>query len=111
MCQERNSKDVFLYKWLPEKIVEHTNNAAEIIFSLFSSQYKAMKEFRTPKRAQAYRNCLTLRYNFRIFSRGKQRGLAPVQVEGLSASLNDRSEFLYPEDETSLGELLFLSRT
>jgi hypothetical protein len=31
---KRNSKGLFLYKRLPEKKIEHTNNAAEIIFSL-----------------------------------------------------------------------------
>jgi len=31
---ERNSKTLFLYKRLPKKKIEHTNNAAEIIFSL-----------------------------------------------------------------------------
>ena len=45
---ERNSKGLFLYKRLPEKEIEHTNNAAEIIFSLFKPQYKVMKEFQIP---------------------------------------------------------------
>ena len=31
---ERNSRGLFLYKRLPKKKIEHTNNAAEIIFSL-----------------------------------------------------------------------------
>lgn len=44
---ERSSKGLFLYKKLSEKEIEHTNNAAEIIFSLFKPQYKVMKEFGT----------------------------------------------------------------
>jgi len=44
---ERNSKGLFLYKRLPEKMIEHTSNTAEIIFSLFKPQYKVMKEFGT----------------------------------------------------------------
>jgi hypothetical protein len=32
---KRNSKGLFLYKRFPEEEIEHTNNAAEIIFSLF----------------------------------------------------------------------------
>lgn len=29
---ERNSKGLFLYKKLPEKKIDNTNNAAEIVF-------------------------------------------------------------------------------
>jgi hypothetical protein len=42
---ERNSKHLFFYKKLPEKEIDNTNNAAEIVFSLFKPQYKTMKEF------------------------------------------------------------------
>jgi len=45
---ERNSRGLFLYKRLPKKKIERTNNAAEIIFSLFKPQYKVMKEFQIP---------------------------------------------------------------
>jgi len=45
---ERNSSNLFPYKKLPEKMIEYTNNADEIIFSLFKPQYKVMKEFQIP---------------------------------------------------------------
>ena len=45
---ERNSSNLFLYKKLPEKMIEYVNNADEIIFSLFKPQYKVMKEFQIP---------------------------------------------------------------
>jgi len=106
---ERNSKGLFLYKRLPEKKIEHTNNAAEIIFSLFKPQYKVMKEFQIPWGAQAHFNLFTLRHNFRVFSRGKRKGFSPVQLEGLNISLNEWSDLLYSEDKASLKEALFLS--
>jgi len=53
---ERNSRGLFLYKRLLNKKIEHTNNAAEIIFSLFKPQYKVMKEFQIPHGAQAHFN-------------------------------------------------------
>jgi len=68
---EKNSKGLFLYKKLPEKEIEHTNNTAEIIFSLFKPQYKVMKEFQIPHGTQAHFNLFTLRHNFRAFPRGK----------------------------------------
>ena len=86
---ERNSKGLFLYKRLPEKEVEHTNNAAEIIFSLFKPQYKVMKEFQIPWEAQAHLNLFTLRHNFRAFPRGKRKGYSPIQLEGLNIFLNE----------------------
>jgi len=51
---QRNSKNLFLYKKLPEKRkaedisplkIDNTNNAAEIVFSLLKPQYKLMKQF------------------------------------------------------------------
>jgi len=106
---ERNSKGLFLYKRLPEKEIEHTNNAAETIFSLFKPQYKVMKEFQIPWGAQAHFNLFTLRHNFRAFPWGKRKGYSPVQLEGLNISLNDWSDLLYSEDKASLKEALFLS--
>ncbi|MEA1965478.1 MAG: hypothetical protein U9O41_10225, partial [Candidatus Aerophobetes bacterium] len=53
---ERNSKGLFLYKRFPEKEIEDTNNAAEMIFSLFKPQYKIMKEFQIPWGVQAHFN-------------------------------------------------------
>jgi len=91
---ERNSKDLFLYKRFPGKEIERTNNAAEMIFSLFKPQYKVMKEFQIPHGAQAHFNLFTLRHNFRAFPRGKRKGYSPVQLEGLSISLNDFSFLL-----------------
>jgi len=106
---ERNSRGLFLYKRLPEKKIEHTNNAAEIIFSLFKPQYKVMKEFQIPYGAQAHFNLFTLRHNFRAFPRGKRKGYSPVQLEGLNISLNDWSDLLYSGEEAILEEALFLS--
>ena len=106
---ERNSKDLFLYKRFPEKEIERTNNAAEMIFSLFKPQYKVMKEFQIPWGAQAHFNLLTLRHNFRVFPRGKRKGYSPIQLEGLNISLNEWSDLLYSEDKPSLKEALFLS--
>jgi len=106
---EKNSKGLFLYKRLPEKEIEHTNNAAEIIFSLFKPQYKVMKEFQIPRGAQAHFNLFTLRHNFRAFPRGKRKGYSPIQLEGLNISLNEWSDLLYSEDKASLKEVLFLS--
>jgi len=62
---ERNSSNLFLYKKLPEKMIEYTNNAAGIIFTLFKPQYKVMQEFQIPWGAQAHFNLFTLRHNFR----------------------------------------------
>ncbi len=106
---ERNSRGLFLYKRLPKEKIEHTNNAAEIIFSLFKPQYKVMKEFQIPNGVQAHFNLFTLRHNFRTFSRGKRKGFSPVQLEGLNVSLNDWSDFLYSGDRTIPEESLFLS--
>ena len=106
---ERNSRGLFLYKRFPNKKIEHTNNAAEIIFSLFKPQYKVMKEFQIPHGAQAHFNLFTLRHNFRAFPRGKRKGYSPVQLEGLSISLNDWSDLLYSEDKDNLEKPLFLS--
>lgn len=86
---ERNSRDLFSYKRFPEKMIEHTNNAVEIIFGPFKLQYKVMKQFQTPEGVQTHLNLFTLRHNFRIFLGGKRRGLSPVQLEGLNVSLND----------------------
>lgn len=105
---ERNSKGLFLYKKLSEKEIEHTNNAAEIIFSLFKPQYKVMKEFQTPEGVQIHLNLFTLRHNFRVFPRGKRKGFSPVQFEGLNVSLNDWSDLLY-SDKVIPEELLFPS--
>ncbi|MEA1964743.1 MAG: hypothetical protein U9O41_06415 [Candidatus Aerophobetes bacterium] len=106
---ERNSRGLFLYKRLPKEKIEHTNNAAEIIFSLFKPQYKMMKEFRIPNGTQAHFNLFTLRHNFRAFPRGKRKGFSPVQLEGLNVSLNDWSELLYSGDRTIQEESLFFS--
>jgi len=73
---KRNSKGLFLYERLPEKEIEHTNNAAEIIFSLFKPQYKVMKEFQIPEGVQIHLNLFTLRHNFRVFPRGKRKGFS-----------------------------------
>jgi len=108
----RNPKNLFLYKRFPEKMIEHTNNAAEIIFSLFKPQYKVMKQFQISWRwrAQAHFNLFTLRHNFRVFPRGKRKGFSPIQLEGLNISLNDFSFLLYSGDKTIPEESLFLSR-
>lgn len=107
---ERNSRSLFLYKRLPKEEIGHTNNAAEIIFSLFKRQYRMMKEFQIPHGAQAHFNLFTLRHNFRAFPRGKRKRYSPVQLEGLNISLNDWCDLLYSEDEAILEEALFLSR-
>jgi hypothetical protein len=52
---KRNSKGLFLYKRFLEKMIEHTNNTAEIIFSLFKPQHKVMKEFQTLEGVQKRR--------------------------------------------------------
>jgi len=96
-------KSLFLYKRLPEKEIEHTNNVAEIIFSLFKPQYKVMKEFQIPWGAQAHFNLFTLRHLFRAFPRGKRKGYSPIQLEGLNISLNEW------EDKAILKEVLFFS--
>ena len=106
---KRNSKGLFLYKRLPEKEIEHTNNAAEIIFSLFKPQYKVMKEFQTPEGVQFHLNLFTFRHNFRVFLRGKRKGYSPVQLEGLDVSLNDWFDLLYSGDKAIPEEALFLS--
>lgn len=105
---ERNLKGLFLYKRLPEKEMEHTNNAAEIIFSLFKPQYKVIKKFQIPWGARAHFNLFTLRHNFRAFPRRKRKGHSPAQVKGLNVSLNDWSDLLY-SDKVILEEALFLS--
>jgi len=106
---ERNSKGLFLYKRFPEKEIEHTNNAAEIIFSLFKPQCKVMKQFQTPEGTQAHLNFFTLRHNFRVFPRGKRKGYSPVRLEGLNVSLNDWSVLLHLGDKVVPEEALFLS--
>jgi len=100
-------RGLFLYKRLPKKKIEHTNNAAEIIFSLFKPQYKVMKEFQISWGAQAHFNLFTLRHNFRVFPRGKRKGFSPVQLKGLNMSLNDWSDLLYSADEVTLKSSLF----
>ena len=70
---------------------------------------KVMKEFQTPWGAQAHFNLFTLRHPFRAFPRGKRKGYSPIQLEGLSISLNDWSDLLYSGDKASLKEALFLS--
>jgi len=94
LYQEEFKRSLSLQKTSKKKI-EHTNNAAEIIFSLFKPQYKVMKEFQIPWGAQAHFNLFTLRHNFRAFPRGKKRGFSPVQLEGLNISLNDWFDLLY----------------
>jgi len=106
---ERNSKGLFLYKRFPEKEIEDTNNAAEMIFSLFKPQYKIMKEFQILWGVQAHFNLFILRHNFKAFPRGKRKGYSPIQLEGLNISLNDWSDLLYSEDKASLKEALSLS--
>ena len=102
-------KAFFSIKKLPEKEIEHINNAAEIIFSLFKPQYKVMKEFETVRgSAQIHLNLFTLRHNFRVFARGKRKGFSPVQLEGLNVSLNDWSDLLY-SNKVIPEELLFPS--
>jgi len=105
---ERNSKGLFLYKRLPEKVMERTNNAAEIIFSLFKPRYKVMKEFQTPGGVQTHLNLFILRHNFTVFPRGKGRGYSPTQLEGLNIFLNDWSDFLYSGDKVIPEEALSL---
>jgi len=48
---ERNSKGSFSNKKLPEKMIEHINNVAEIMFSLFKPYYEVTKQFQTPEGA------------------------------------------------------------
>jgi len=105
---EKNSKGLFLYKGLPEKEIEHTNNAAEIIFSLFKPHYKVMKGFQISKEVQIHLNLFTLRHNFRVFPWGKRKGGSPVQLEELNVSLNDWSDLLY-SDKVIPEEAFFLS--
>lgn len=93
-----------------DKEIEHTNNAAEIIFNLFKPQYKVMKQFQAPGGAQAHFSLFTLRHNFRAFPRGKRKGFSPIQIEALNVSLSDWSDLLYSEDKAILEEALFLSR-
>jgi len=106
---ERNSRGLFLYKRFPKKVIEHTNNAAEIIFSLFKPQYKVMKQFQTPEGTQAHFNLFTLRHNFRTFPRGKRKGYSPIQLEELNVSLNNWSDLLYSGDKAMLEQALFRS--
>jgi len=68
-----------------------------------------MKEFQIPWGAQAHFDLFTLRHNFRAFPRGKRKGYSPIQLEGLSISLNDSSDLLYLRDKASLKEALFFS--
>lgn len=96
---ERNSKHLFLYKKLPGKGTDNTNNAAEMVFSLFKPQYKIMKQFQIRNGTQAYFDLFTLRHNFRKFPRGKRKGSSPAQLEGLGLPIDDWSELIYPEDE------------
>lgn len=98
---ERNSKNLFFYKKLPGKKIDNTNNAAEIVFSLFKPQYKIMKQFQIRNGTQAHFDLFTLRHNFRVFPRGKRKGSSPVQLEGLDPPINDWSELIYLEDEDS----------
>jgi len=93
---EEKEKQIHLLreKLEPQKEIEHTKGAAEIIFSLFKPQYKVMKEFQIPWGAQAHFNLFTLRHNFRVFPRGKRKGYSPIQLEGLNVSLNDWSDLL-----------------
>jgi len=105
---ERNSKNLFLYKKLPEKGIDNTNNAAEIIFSLFKPQYKIMKQFQIRGGAQAYFDLFTLRHNFRKFPRGKRKGSSPAQLEGLDIQVDDWSDLLYMQDKPVLEKAPFL---
>jgi len=57
----------------------------------------------------SYEVSLSLRRNFRAFPRGKRKGFSPVQLEGLNASLNDWSDFLYSGNKAIPEETLFLS--
>jgi len=88
---ERNSKNLFLYKKFPGKKIDNTNNAAEIVFSLFKSQYKIMKQFQIRGGAQAHFDLFILRHNFRKFPRGKRKGSSPAQLEGLDPPIDDWS--------------------
>ena len=103
---ERNSKNLFLYKKLPKKRIDNTNNAAEIIFSLFKPQYKIMKQFQIRGRAQAHFDLFALRHNFRKFPRGKRKGPSPVQLEGLDTQVDDWSDLLYMQDKPVLEKSL-----
>ncbi len=96
---EKNSKDLFLYKKLPERGIDNTNNAAEIVFSLFKPQYKVMKQFQIRGGAQAHFDLFTLRHNFRKFPRGKRRGSSPAQLEGLDLPIDDWSELIFSENK------------
>ena len=107
--RNRNSKSLFLYREFLEKEIEHTHNAAKIIFSLFKPQYKVIKQFQIRGGAQAHFGFFTLRHNFRKFPRGKRKGSSPAQLEGLNISLNDWSDLHNFEDKASLKESLFLS--
>jgi len=96
---QRNSKNLFLYKRFPEKKIDNTNNAAEIVFSLFKPQYKVMKQFQIRGGAQAHFDLFTLRHNFRKFPRGKRKGSSPAQLEGLDLPIDDWSELIFSRDE------------
>lgn len=102
-------KRSFLLQKVSGKMIEYTDDAAEIIFSLFKPQYKVMKQFETPEGAQAYLHLFILRHNFRVFSHGKRKRFPPAQLEGWNVSLDDWSDLLYSGDEAIPEEALFLS--
>lgn len=74
---ERNSRGLFLYKRFPEKMIEYTNNAAEVIFSVFKLSHKVMKGFQTLEGVQTHLNLFTLRRNFRAFPGRKAKRIFP----------------------------------
>lgn len=93
---ERNSSNLFLRHTLPEKMIDNTNNAAEIVFSIFKPQYKVMKRFQMEHRLTLI---YSLRHNFRKFPRGKRKGLFPIQLEGLDIPTDDWSELIFQENK------------
>ena len=66
-------KRSFLLQKVSGKMIEHTNNVAEIIFSLFKPQYKVVKQSQTPEGVQAYLHLFTLRHNSGSFLRESER--------------------------------------
>ncbi len=61
-----------------------------------------MKQFQIRGGAQAHFDLFTLRHNFRVFPRGKRKGLSPARLEGLDVRVDDWSELIYPEEDSRI---------
>ena len=89
--------------------MEYTNNAAEIIFSLFEPQYKVMKQFQTPEGALAHFNLFTVRDNFSAFPWGKAEGILSYPAWGAKCLLKRLVWIVSSEGKSIPEEALFLS--